>query len=279
MKQHTLLALSLIMGSLVTTGLQASVLASYDFTGIGTAQLTSSYATTVPGTAAATTGANISASPLIAGLYDTSIPSYGLTASGSNIAAIGTTTGPVITDNLAVNGIGSTEIDTGGEYDAKVTNDFLQFTLTPAAGMSLDFGAGDVLSFDAQIRYGGSGSLDISTTLTAALYTDADGYASQVDNTTLTHTGAGGTKTGFSSLSIDLASLGMMAADTPLSFRLYLYTDAQTLAGSTTLSNRNIDLDNFVVNGGVTAVPEPSIISLAMAVATFAFVWQRRKRA
>ncbi|MDP0500093.1 MAG: hypothetical protein Q7P63_08320 [Verrucomicrobiota bacterium JB022] len=270
MKIYPLCAFAVSASAFATAGLHAAILASYDFTGIGNAQLANSYEAAVPGTGPTVVGDEVTASALISGLFDTTLPSYGLTTSGSNIAAIGALNGPVITDNLATNGMGAKEIETGGEYDAKVTNDFLEFTLTPAAGNALSFQAADALSFDAQLRYGGSGSLSISTTLTVALYTSLDDYTTPVGSATLTHNGAGGTKSGFAPLSIDLAAIGNAPADTAVSFRLYFYTDAQTLAGSTTLSNRNVDLDNFVVNGSLAlpSVAAPAEVQLELEGAT-----------
>ncbi|MDP0500092.1 MAG: hypothetical protein Q7P63_08315 [Verrucomicrobiota bacterium JB022] len=253
MKLYPLFALAASASALSTAGLQAAILASYDFTGIGNAQLGSSYSTVVPGTNPSSIGADVRASQLLMAPYDTALPSYGLTFSGAGGAAVGVATAPVITDNLAGNGIGSREIDTGTRHDAKVANDFLQFVLVPTTGKALHFDETNVLGFDAQIRYGGAAEQAIETTFTVALYTSLDGYAKPVGRTSLTHSGTGGTKSGFVHLSIDLTKIGPVAPDTPVTFRLYLYSDGQTMKGATTLSNRNVDLDNIVVNGSVVS--------------------------
>ncbi len=237
--------LAVLLASLVAPALNAVTLATYDFTGVGFN----------------------AAGPYAVSSYDnTALQSAGdLTYITSTGTAPGITPQgdvdrgnplPSIKENFANNGFSSTTLD-----NAISNDDYFSFTLTPTNGNTLIFGGSDSVSFDTQIFYGGAPEDPVSTTLSFSLLSSVDGFASSADQIgttqTFTFNDVGGTSSGFSNLSISLASLGAIGTDVPLELRLYVFREFSGSGNLPNVSARFMNIDNIVTTGTST-IPEPS---------------------
>lgn len=155
--------------------------------------------------------------------------------------------GHIIATPLTAGGVGTGSIN---------TEDWITFTLTPESGKFLSFTAGDTLGLDLGTFFisGNSGT----TTVYVALYTSKAGWSSlggadQVGATkSYTFSTAAGPDGSMGHVNIDISSLGSIAPDTALEFRLYAWRDT---VGTGSVSGRYFEMDNIEVKGAVkTAV-------------------------
>lgn len=147
---------------------------------------------------------------------------------------------------------------------------YYSFTITPTAGNSLSFPAGSTVTFQDSVRISTGGvnpymasfffQTDAATTGTfVTLGTPISQTQAAVGNTTVNQ-------------SVDLSSLGTLAAGQALTFRFSLYDNAQT-------TTNDIKFDNFVINGSVVAVPEPSAVALSgLGIVGSVLLTLRRRR-
>jgi hypothetical protein len=123
-------------------------------------------------------------------------------------------------------------------------DDYYTFTITPGASLQFE-------SFSIDINKI-SGGADVF----ARLYSDIDGFGSEIGNAQVSPTDE------WNTYSIDLS--GLAAQTTPTEFRVYLETGG-------TFGPNPIKLDNITV----TAVPEPSLAALC-SLGLFGFLRRRR---
>lgn len=116
-------------------------------------------------------------------------------------------------------------------------DDYYEFTITPGALTSIDY-----TSFDIDINKI-SGGADVQ----ARLYSDIDGFGSEIGNAIVSVQNA------WNTYNIDLSGLATQTSAT--TFRLYLRTTG-------TFGPNQIKLDNINVTGDVLVVPEPGSLAL-----------------
>jgi hypothetical protein len=134
---------------------------------------------------------------------------------------------------------------------ALTNNKYFQFTLTASTGFDLDLTS---LTFD--VARGGAG-----TPRGYGVRSSADNFA-----TNLSTADVGTVRPAYTPISIPLT--GGTFQDLPsITFRVYSYSPA---GGS------SVDYDNIVVNGTVSAVPEPATFA-ALALGTLALGFTRRR--
>ena len=153
---------------------------------------------------------------------------------------------------------------------AATADAYYSFTLTPAAGSALSFAAGDTLTFAQQTRINSGPASPYSAHF--AVRSSADGFASLVGaSADLTQTGTGSTGL-VAGRSIDLSSIGALAAGAPLTIRFYPVDNQQANAD-------DIKVDDVVVNGAlITAVPEPLAAAGLLGVGGLSVLGRRRVR-
>lgn len=135
--------------------------------------------------------------------------------------------------------------------DAVANGHFFSFTVTPDVGYEMDFTS---LSFDA--ARGGGG-----TPRGYEVRSSVDGFASTLgtaDVTTVRPT--------LSAYSVDLSDPGFDSLASPVEFRVYTYSPN---------ANNTVEYDNFVLDGSVALVPEPSM--LATSVLAMGLLSRRRR--
>jgi hypothetical protein len=150
----------------------------------------------------------------------------------------------------------NTVTDLAGAFAA---DDYVQFTLTPAVGFTLDL---DQISFQSAYGVTGVASrvhvFSSITGLTASTEVIQSFINSNTANSFTTHT-----------LNLPQGTFGSISS--AVTFRFYI-TDAQT----NTDSLRSTRIDNLIITG--TAIPEASTFAAIAGLASIGFVASRRRR-
>jgi hypothetical protein len=139
---------------------------------------------------------------------------------------------------------------------AKSLNAYLEFTVTPAAGFSMNLLA---LCFDA-----GYGWSDARFAVSSSL----DGFASVIDDEAVAQQ-----YPNTSGYAIDLSGATYQNLTAPITFRIYDYNPA-TSGGV----GPDIGFSNLLLKGTVTTVPEPTTLAM-LGVGGLAMLGLRRRRA
>lgn len=150
-------------------------------------------------------------------------------------------------------------------------NNYIGFTITPAASTTLDYG---VLSFD----FGSSNSTSgVDYTINWAVFSSVGGFASEsnaIDSgsfSVLRNTGAGAVWVN-PDPSVALNSAGLNSAAVPVEFRIYFWDNTTTVHSSLLARVDNISLT-------ASAIPEPSTYAALIGLAALGFVALRRRQA
>jgi hypothetical protein len=186
---------------------------------------------------------------------------------GGNLGFTGYT-GTVGFSGTYDNGYASGEIVDNGTLNV---NEYFSFSVTIAAGYQLDLssltftlGASTNTAPDGSYTTNAfvRSSLDLSTNLPIA------------NNTAVIPAGssAGGSFPNAQPVTVDLSSLQGLTGS--ITFRLY-FTDAMTGTGQS--YDASTRFDNLILNGDVTAVPEPASATW-LALAGLPFIARRRRR-
>lgn len=159
--------------------------------------------------------------------------------------------------------------------DAIATPDYLQFTLTPAAGQVVNLTS---FIFDHEASNDTvdpfTSNLSIFASLTGFASTPLAAEALGTSTTTVAANIGGGTQLQVNDVTFSLAASqfqNLTSANT-VTFRIYGFDDAL----DTGQINR---IDDVRVVGDVTAIPEPSSVLLAGFGIAGCLLWQRRGRA
>ena len=137
-----------------------------------------------------------------------------------------------------------------GAIDA---NDYVEFNIEVAEGFSMDLSS---LSFEHKASAALVDLVPYESNFST--FTSVDGFAEAnvIDTSTATHTSVnGGATTLLRTASIDLTSSTFQDLTGTTTFRIYGFDDKNA-------NDAIMRLDNVTVFGAVTAVPEPSTISL-----------------
>lgn len=156
---------------------------------------------------------------------------------------------------------------TFGEFDYATLDASLSaggyytFTVTPDAGTQLSF---TDLTFD---MFKSSGA---SATVSATLFSSIDGFATTTDAVgAATLVGGAGESGSFQNRSITLSSLATVSTVTE--FRLYLDDGGAN-------NNANLfRLDNIILNGDASPVPEPASAALLLGLGALGLMARRRR--
>lgn len=263
MNKKTAYSLCAVLASLTVAPLAHAQLVTYDFES-GTS--------------------NNGSGPFSFGSSDAAVTATSL-SDGAGTTFQGTTRGEGgssygIKDNFTNAGIASTSLS-----DALSSDDYLSFTLTPGAGNTLSFTAGDTITFDLQVFHSANpGGDPTDTTFTAALFTSVDGFASTAsqvgDSQSISVVDlAENASSGYEAKSISLSSLGSTGIDTSVEFRLYFVSENPSTGEPNQIfsSRRFLDIDNIVVNGAV-AIPEPASFGMLLGGLGLLAIVRRRRR-
>jgi hypothetical protein len=167
----------------------------------------------------------------------------------------------------------TTNNSTGTGYSgAYVSNNYFTFSITPAEGYKFDL---ESITFEVA-----SGNNNATHNRAFYLVTATSPAAFSISSTVLAtdstpggggtiplQSGTGGVDTVPKSYNADLSSFSGIT--TTQTFRFYLRTD--------TIS-QSLVFDNIVVNGTLSAIPEPSSFALALGVAALGFAAGRKRR-
>ena len=218
----------------VSTG-HADVLANYDFQ-----TYTASTGSAAPN---ATLGPGILSASNFVGNGGTATPATGFLGRGGS----GSAGNYMFTTTLNTTAFGIQSTDTYDTQAGAISGaTYYSFTITPAAGDALSFTTGNALTFQDSVRISTGGT----NPYTANFFFQTDASGSFVNlNTPITQTQSAVGNT-LVSQSVDLSSLGTLAANQALTFHFLLYDNAQT-------TTNDIKFDNFIVNGTSVVVPAP----------------------
>lgn len=133
---------------------------------------------------------------------------------------------------------------------ARSAGDFVTFTVTPSAGFKLDLTS---LTFDNTIDTGGSSHPPTTFQVGIVINGSETLYSSMA-------TGGGATS---------ISPLALSDITTSAEIRLYAW-------GGGTTGNRRWYLDNIVLNGSLTPVPEPTTWALAALASVVLWAFRRR---
>jgi hypothetical protein len=144
----------------------------------------------------------------------------------------------------------------GSLTQAKSLNTYLQFTVTPDAGFTMN-----LLALSFQADYGWSGAR-------FAVLTSLDGFTSAIDDEAVALQQL--TLTGYS---INLSGPTYQNLTAPVTFRIYDYNPA-TSGGV----GPDIGFSNLLLTGTVNAVPEPTTLAM-LGIGGLAMLGLRRRQA
>jgi hypothetical protein len=141
---------------------------------------------------------------------------------------------------------------------------FFSFTLAPTAGNEINLGT---LDYHTRVRINGAGNTSSFTSNTfLQVSTDGTNFSNVGGTSTKTQVGSG--NTGFGLVSVDLSSFAPQTGT--VTFRLFVFDNQDV--GSTF----DTSFDNVIVNGTVSAVPEPTALGL-LGLGVVASLRRRRR--
>lgn len=143
--------------------------------------------------------------------------------------------------------------------DTTLTNaNYFSFTVTPDAGQMIS-----LTNLTLQGRAGGA-----TTPRAFYVFSSASGFSSP-DLLLSATTGGGGLTTTLADYTVPLSSPEFQNLTGSVEFRIYVQLPSGT---------SGVNFDNIVLNGTVTAVPEPAALTLIIATGCFGFALTRKRR-
>lgn len=185
------------------------------------------------------------------------------TSVGVNISSANLTLGGGLSTSSSADTFGGSNFDTTS-LSAAITNaDYISFTITPTSGYALSISS---ISFN-------SGVSTATTNFNVSLLSSATGLTAA--HTLHTYSFS---STNAPAQSITLTGSPALQNHTgAIEFRLYGWRDT---GGTSTFRIRNLSGSDLVINGTVSAIPEPSTYAaLAGLLALGGVLWQRRRQA
>lgn len=149
-------------------------------------------------------------------------------------------------------GINYAQIDGTSEAAAVAAGDYVAFTVTPALGYDLDL---------TSLTYACIGGAPSFGPITFFVRSSVDGYVATLDTVTRTNQFPTGN-------TVDLSGASFQNLTAATTFRVYLYDGGNN---STDDAGR---VDDFVLNGTVLVVPEPSALFLLAVTTAAARLWR-----
>lgn len=244
--------LPLLLGICTAASLHAAPIVNFDFTGTAPSDNTPFPASAVDTDATLDNGFSI-----------------GYSGSGTATGALTSpfTTGGTTPDDVFTAGIwnqNSVDGDSGTRgtlADAIVTDAYFGFTISPDAGFEFDLDGGSI-QFDYSIN-------SSNQARAVSVFTSVDGFAEA--NVLQTFTGQNGTP---STLTHTFSGAQYENVTGPLEVRFYLH-DAQF---NTSSGTRYSIMDNVVLDGTVSVIPEPGVAGLLLFGLATACLLQRHRR-
>lgn len=179
---------------------------------------------------------------------------------GSGVASASITLGSGVAASSAADTFGGTGFDTTSLASAIAIDDFLSITLTPGAGFALDLSN---LSFN-------SGVGTAVTNFNVSVQSSATGFStgSSIASFSFSTQGA-------PAQSITLSGISELQGITSaIEFRLFGWRDS---TGSSTFRIRDLSGSDLVINGTVSAIPEPSTYAAILGGVALVGAWFRRR--
>jgi len=184
------------------------------------------------------------------------------TTLGSSISSASLSIGGGITASGSVDTFGGSAFNTTTLADAITGGDYISFTISPDSEYAISVSS---IAFN-------SGVSTAVTNFNVALLSSITGFTSA--NSLLTYNFS---STGAPAQSITLSGVSLLQnVNNAIEFRLYGWRDS---AGTSTFRIRSLSGNDLVINGSVTAVPEPSTYAAIFgAVALLGTLFIRRRR-
>lgn len=185
-----------------------------------------------------------------------------LTASNLTQAVDGTGT------NSAFSGMtdaffGRSDVVANALDTAVSSNDYITFSVTVENGYALNLSS---LTFKLGGTTGGS-----AYTTNTVLRSSVDGYAANIGGSFSQSLGANISTPAYGDKTVDLSGVSFQSVVGTITFRLYMWDN---LTSSTTYTR----VDSLVLNGGLSAVPEPAGFAAIAGGAGLAWVAMMRRR-
>lgn len=181
---------------------------------------------------------------------------------GTNVASASLTLGGGVSASGAAGTFGGSNFDTTSLTAAITSGDYLSFTITPTSGYALSI---------SSITLNSGVSTEV-TNFNVSLLSSATGWtaAQSLHDYSFASTGA-------PAQSITLTSSpALQNVSGSLEFRLYGWRDPN---GTSTFRIRNLAGSDLVINGTVSAIPEPSAYAAAAGLFILGCaLWRRRSR-
>lgn len=240
------------MTALLAASANAAVIKNYQFTGSAPSAFDPTTSTIASATAGAFSGGDVTAK--LAGVGDVT----GLDAQDNT--GFDTGAGAAYTN-------GANGLTTGGSTQANAfaNNDYFTFTVSANTGFELDLTS---LTFK-----GARNNADAAESWALTSSIDGHTVGNIIDSGAIT--GSNNQAGTYDSFVVDLSDTQFqnIAAETDVEFRIYFY------GYDTTVSSRSTYVDNVVLNGAVTAIPEPGSFALIAGCLALTSVMIRRRRA
>ncbi len=185
----------------------------------------------------------------------------GASSLGTNIASATLALGSGVNASSAADTFGASGFTETSLANALLNADYLSFTITPTAGFKLSISS---VSFT-------TGVSTAVTNFNANLFSSSTGFTSS--DSLYSYSFA---TTTAANQSVTLSGISALQdVTTSIEFRLYGYRD---ISGTSTYRIRNLTGSDLIINGTVTAVPEPSAYALLGGVGVLGVTVIRRFR-
>jgi hypothetical protein len=179
---------------------------------------------------------------------------------GGNVLSASLTLGSGVTTSSTADTFGGSNFDQTSLSAAITGGDYISFIITPSAGYSISISS---ITFN-------SGVATAVTNFNGSLLSSVTGFTSS--DSLLTYSFS---TTGAAAQSVSLSGItGLQNVTSAIEFRLYGFRDT---TGTSTFRIRNLTGSDLIINGSVSAVPEPATFAFLAGAATLGLAAFRRR--